>query len=83
MSPVLIQHRKYKVVLCDIGYFVLVSDPLILLRLAKPISPSCSVTATNAARASPAASSLPVTPEYIPVGLPTWLLYEATKPALL
>ena len=46
--------------------------------LTNGVGYSCSVTATNAAGASPAsASSLPVTPEYIPTGLPIWLLYEA------
>jgi hypothetical protein len=50
--------------------------------LTNGVGYSCSVTATNAAGASPAsASSLPVTPEYIPTGLPIWLLYEAVKPA--
>ena len=51
--------------------------------LTNGVSYSCSVTATNAAGASPAsASSLPITPEaFIATGLPIWLLYEAAKPA--
>jgi hypothetical protein len=50
--------------------------------LTNGVGYSCSVTATNAVGAStPSASSPPVTPEYIPTGLPIWLLYEAVKPA--
>ena len=50
--------------------------------LTNGVGYSCSVTATNAAGpSSSSASSLPITPEYIPVGLPIWLLYEAAKPA--
>jgi hypothetical protein len=50
--------------------------------LTNGVSYTCSVRATNAAGTSaPSASSPPVTPEYIPVGLPIWLLYEASKPA--
>ena len=50
--------------------------------LTNGVGYSCSVTATNAAGTStPSASSPPVTPEYIPVGLPIWLLYEASNPA--
>jgi hypothetical protein len=42
----------------------------------------CSVTATNAVGTSTAsAPSPPIVPEYIPTGLPIWLLYEASKPA--
>ena len=41
---------------------------------------TCSATATNANGTSTAsAPSAPVTPEYIPGGLPVWLLYEAAK----
>ncbi|MEJ6541332.1 MAG: fibronectin type III domain-containing protein [Halioglobus sp.] len=48
--------------------------------LTNGVSYSCSVTATNAAGTStPSVSSPPIVPEYIPVGLPIWLLYEATK----
>ena len=48
--------------------------------LTNGVSYSCSVTATNAAGTStPSATSPPITPEYIPVGLPIWLLHEASK----
>jgi titin len=48
--------------------------------LTNGVSYTCSVRATNAAGTSPAsASSPPIVPEYIPVGLPIWLLYEASK----
>ena len=48
--------------------------------LTNGVGYSCSVTATNAARTSAlSASSPPITPEYILVGLPIWLLYEASK----
>lgn len=48
--------------------------------LTNGVGYSCSVTATNAAGTSaPSASSPPIVPEYIPVGLPSWLLYEASK----
>ena len=49
--------------------------------LTNGVGYNCSVTATNAAGASPAsASSLPITPEaFIATGLPIWLLYEASK----
>ena len=48
--------------------------------LTNGVSHSCSVTATNAAGTStPSASSPPIIPEYVPVGLPIWLLYEASK----
>jgi hypothetical protein len=41
----------------------------------------CSVTATNAVGTSTAsAPSPPIVPEYIPTGLPIWLLYDASKP---
>jgi hypothetical protein len=50
--------------------------------LTNGVGYSCSVTATNAVGTSPAsASSPPIVPEYIPTGLPIWLLYEASKPA--
>jgi hypothetical protein len=50
--------------------------------LTNGVSYRCSVTATNAAGTSEAsASSPPIVPEYIPTGLPIWLLYEASKPA--
>ena len=50
--------------------------------LTNGVGYSCSVTATNAAGTSTAsATSPPIVPEYIPVGLPIWLLYEASKPA--
>jgi hypothetical protein len=50
--------------------------------LTNGVGYSCSVTSTNAAGTSKAsASSPPIVPEYIPVGLPIWLLYEASKPA--
>jgi len=50
--------------------------------LTNGVGYSCSVTATNAAGTSaPSASSSPIVPEYIPVGLPIWLLYEAVKSA--
>jgi hypothetical protein len=50
--------------------------------LTNGVGYSCSVTATNAAGTSaPSATSPPIVPEYIPVGLPIWLLYEASKPA--
>ena len=50
--------------------------------LTNGVGYSCTVTATNAAGTStPSAGSPPVTPEYIPVGLPIWLLFEAAKPA--
>ena len=48
--------------------------------LTNGVSYTCSVRATNAAGTSaPSASSPPIVPEYIPVGLPIWLLYEASK----
>jgi hypothetical protein len=48
--------------------------------LTNGVSYRCSVTATNAAGTSaPSASSPPIVPEYVPVGLPIWLLYEASK----
>ena len=48
--------------------------------LTNGVGYSCSVTATNAAGTSaPSASSPPIVPEYVPVGLPIWLLYEASK----
>ena len=48
--------------------------------LTNGVGYSCSVTATNAAGTSTAsATSPPIVPEYIPVGLPIWLLYEASK----
>ena len=50
--------------------------------LTNGVGYSCSVTATNTAGTSEAsATSPPIVPEYIPVGLPIWLLYEASKPA--
>jgi hypothetical protein len=50
--------------------------------LTNGVGYSCTVTATNAAGTStPSASSPPIVPEYIPVGLPIWLLYEAVKSA--
>jgi hypothetical protein len=50
--------------------------------LTNGVGYSCSVTATNAVGTSPAsASSPPIVPEYIPTGLPIWLLYEAVKSA--
>jgi hypothetical protein len=50
--------------------------------LTNGVGYSCSVKATNAAGTSTAsASSPPIVPEYIPVGLPIWLLYEAVKSA--
>ena len=50
--------------------------------LTNGVGYSCSVTATNAAGTSTAsATSPPIVPEYIPVGLPIWLLYEASNPA--
>jgi hypothetical protein len=50
--------------------------------LTNGVSYRCSVTATNAAGTSaPSATSPPIVPEYIPTGLPIWLLYEAVKPA--
>jgi hypothetical protein len=50
--------------------------------LTNGVGYSCSVTATNAAGTSTAsASSPPIVPEYIPTGLPIWLLYEASNPA--
>jgi hypothetical protein len=50
--------------------------------LTNGVGYSCSVTATNAAGTSAAsATSPPIVPEYTPVGLPIWLLYEAAKPA--
>ena len=40
----------------------------------------CSVTATNAAGTSSSSASSPlITPEYVPVGLPIWLLFEAIQ----
>ena len=48
--------------------------------LTNGVSYSCSVTATNAAGMSTSSASSPsIAPEYIPVGLPIWLLHEATK----
>jgi len=48
--------------------------------LTNGVGYSCSVTATNAAGpSSSSASSPPIVPEYIPTGLPIWLLYEASK----
>ena len=48
--------------------------------LTNGVGYSCSVTATNAAGTSPeSASSPPIVPEYVPVGLPIWLLFEASK----
>ena len=48
--------------------------------LTNGVGYSCSVRATNAAGTSTAsATSPPIVPEYIPVGLPIWLLYEASK----
>ena len=48
--------------------------------LTNGVGYSCSVTATNTAGTSEAsATSPPIVPEYIPVGLPIWLLYEASK----
>jgi hypothetical protein len=48
--------------------------------LTNGVGYSCSVTATNAVGTSTAsASSPPIVPEYIPTGLPIWLLYEASK----
>ena len=50
--------------------------------LTNGVSYTCSVRATNAAGTSPAsASSPPIVPEYVPTGLPIWLLYEAVKSA--
>jgi hypothetical protein len=50
--------------------------------LTNGVGYSCSVTATNAVgTSSSSASSPPIVPEYIPTGLPIWLLYEASKPA--
>ena len=50
--------------------------------LTNGVGYSCSVTATNAAgTSSSSATSPPIVPEYIPTGLPIWLLYEASKPA--
>ena len=40
----------------------------------------CTVKATNAAGTSAASTpSPPIVPEYIPTGLPIWLLYEASN----
>ena len=48
--------------------------------LANDVSYSCFVTATSTAGTSaPSAGSAPITPESMAVGLPIWLLYEATK----
>ena len=48
--------------------------------LTNGVGYSCSVTATNAAgTSSSSATSPPIVPEYIPTGLPIWLLYEASK----
>ena len=48
--------------------------------LTNGVGYSCTVTATNAAGTStPSASSPPIVPEYIPTGLPIWLLFEASK----
>ena len=48
--------------------------------LTNGVSYRCSVTATNAAgTSSSSATSPPIVPEYIPTGLPIWLLYEASK----
>ena len=48
--------------------------------LTNGVSYTCSVRATNAAGTSAlSASSPPIVPEYIPTGLPIWLLYEASK----
>ena len=48
--------------------------------LTNGVGYSCSVTATDAAGTStPSASAPPVMPEYIPTGLPNWLLLEASK----
>ena len=48
--------------------------------LTNGVGYSCSVTATNAAGTSTASeTSPPIFPEYIPTGLPIWLLYEANK----
>ena len=50
--------------------------------LTNGVGYGCSVTATNAAGpSSSSASSPPIVPEYIPTGLPIWLLYEASNPA--
>ena len=48
--------------------------------LTNGVGYSCSVRATNAAGTSTAsATSPPIVPEYIPTGLPIWLLYEASE----
>ncbi len=48
--------------------------------LTNGVGYSCSVTATNAAGTSTASATSPsIVPEYTPVGLPIWLLYEASK----
>ena len=48
--------------------------------LTNGVGYSCSVTATNAVGpSSSSATSPPIVPEYIPTGLPIWLLYEASK----
>jgi hypothetical protein len=50
--------------------------------LTNDVSYTCSVTATNAAGTSTSSASSPsIVPEYVPVGLPIWLLYEASNPA--
>jgi len=48
--------------------------------LTNGVGYSCSVTATNAAGTSTSsATSPPIVPEYIPTGLPIWLLYVARE----
>ena len=56
------------------------TSPITVSSLTNDVEYSCSVVATNALGDSAAsAPSPPITPEFIPVGLPIWLLHEASK----
>ena len=56
------------------------TNRIVVEGLQNDVAYTCTVTATNSAGTSVASeSSVQITPEFIPTGLPVWLLYEASK----